>query len=148
LRRRIEMLPPIDEASMMIPVFAQLGAEDAVRQASSAASTTTSLVFLAVVLLTIVAMWKVFERAGEPGWAVLVPIYNLYVMTRVARMSGWWVLGAFIPIVNIVVAFATSIGIAKRFDKGTGFGIGLALLPFIFYPMLAWGEGAAVPRTA
>lgn len=133
---------------MTIPVFAQLAAEDAARHASSAASSMTSLVFLAVLILMIVAMWKVFERAGEPGWAVLVPIYNLYIMTRVARMSGWWVLAAFIPVVNIVFAFAVSNGIAKRFDKGTGFGIGLALLPFIFYPILAWGDGAAVPRTA
>jgi hypothetical protein len=129
---------------MRIAVLAQTAAE----QASAAASTTTSLLVLALVLLVVVAMWKVFERAGEPGWAALVPLYNLYILTRVAQMSGWWVLAAFIPVLNIVFCFATSIGVAKRFNKSTGYGIGLALLPFIFYPMLAWGDVSPVPRMA
>lgn len=134
---------------MMIPVLAQLGADDAARStAAAAASTTTSLFILGVVVLMIAAMWRVFERAGEHGWAVLVPIYNLYVICRVAGMSPWWMLAAIIPLVNIIFMFANSIGVAKRFGKGVGYGIGLALLPFIFWPMLAWGDSAPVPRTA
>lgn len=134
---------------MMIPVLAQLGADDAARStAAAAASTTTSLFILGVVVLMIAAMWRVFERAGEHGWAVLVPIYNLYVLCRVAGMSPWWMLAAIIPLVNIIFMFANSIGVAKRFGKGVGYGIGLALLPFIFWPMLAWGDSAPVPRTA
>ena len=133
---------------MTIPVLAQLGSNDAARTAAAAASTTTSLVILAIVVLLIAAMWKVFERAGEPGWAVLVPIYNLYILCRIAGMSGWWVLVALIPLVSIIFVFASSIGIAQRFGKGVGYGIGLALLPFIFWPMLAWGDSAPVARTA
>jgi hypothetical protein len=128
----------------MIALLAQTAAE----QAGAAADTTTSLIVLALVLLLVVAMWKVFERAGEPGWAALVPIYNLYILTRVAQMSGWWLLAAFVPIFNIIFCFATSMGVAKRFNRSTGFGIGLALLPFIFYPMLAWGDDSPVPRMA
>ena len=135
---------------MMIPVFAQLGADDAAQSAAvAAASTTTSLIVLAIVLLMIASMWKVFERAGERGWAVLVPIYNLYVLCRVAGMSPWWMLAAIIPVVNIIFMFANSIGVAQRFGKGVGYGIGLALLPFIFWPMLAWGDNSVpVARTA
>lgn len=133
---------------MMNPVLAQLGADDAAQRAAAAASTTSSLVILAVVVLMLAAMWKVFERAGEHGWAVLVPIYNLYVLCRVAGMSPWWMLAAIIPFVNIIFMFASSIGVAQRFGKGVGYGFGLALLPFIFWPMLAWGDSAPVPRTA
>ena len=133
----------------MIPVLAQLGADDAAQSAAAtAASTTTMLFVLAVVVLMLAAMWRVFERAGERGWAVLVPIYNLYVLCRVAGMSPWWMLAAIIPLVNIIFMFANSIGVAQRFGKGVGYGIGLALLPFIFWPMLAWGDSAPVTRTA
>jgi Family of unknown function (DUF5684) len=134
---------------MMIPVLAQLGSDDAARSAAAAAaSMTTSLFILAVVLLVVVSTWKVFERAGEPGWASLVPIYNLIVLCRVAGVSGWWVLAAFIPLLNIIFLFVTSVGVANRFGKGAGYGIGLALLPFIFWPMLAFGDSAPVARTA
>ena len=133
---------------MTIPVLAQLGADDAAQSAAAAASATTLLVALAIVVLLIASMWKVFERAGEPGWAVLVPIYNLIITCRVARVSGWWVLAAFIPLVNIAFVFVTSIGVAERFGKSALYGIGLALLPFIFWPMLAWGDAQPVARTA
>ena len=133
---------------MMIHVLAQLGATDGVQRAAAAASTATSLFVLAIVLLMLASMWRVFERAGEHGWAVLVPIYNLYVLSRVAGMSPWWMLVAFIPLVNIIFLFANSFGVAQRFGKGALFGIGLVLLPFIFWPMLAWGDSAPVPRTA
>jgi len=147
-RRCIEMRPPRQETLMTIPVFAQTMAEQAAERAGAAASTTTSLMLLAAVLLTIAAIWKVFERAGEPGWAVLVPFYNLYVLTKVAQVSGWWVLAMFIPFLGIVAAFVIAIGVAKRFGKSSGFGIGIALLPFLFYPMLAWGDGEASPSLA
>ena len=134
---------------MMIPVLAQLGADDAAQSAAAAAaSTTVSLFVVAVIVLMIAAMWRVFERAGEHGWAVLVPIYNLYILCRVAGMSPWWMLAAIIPFVNIIFMFANSIGVAQRFGKGVGYGIGLALLPFIFWPMLAWGDSAPAVRTA
>jgi hypothetical protein len=133
---------------MTIPVLAQTMAEQAAERAHAAASTTTSLLLLAAVLLTIAAIWKVFERAGEPGWAVLVPFYNVYVLTRVAQVSAWWILAMFIPVLNIVAAFVIAVGVARRFGKSSGFGFGIALLPFLFYPMLAWGDGEPSPSLA
>ena len=85
-------------------------------------------------------MWRVFEKAGKPGWACLIPIYNALVMLDIAKMSRWWIFGYLVPILNIIVAFMVSIGIAERFGKGTLFGFGLALLGFIFYPILALGD--------
>jgi len=98
------------------------------------------IVYLALIIVTIAAMWKVFEKAGEPGWAAIIPIYNLVVLLKIAGKPIWWIILALIPLVNLIVFILVGIGVAERFGKGAGFGIGLALLPFIFYPMLAWGD--------
>jgi hypothetical protein len=133
---------------MTIPVFAQTLADRSGDAAVAAASTTTSLIVLGAVLLVLASMWKVFERAGEPGWAAIVPIYNVYVLTKVAQVSPLWILGMLIPLLNIVAAFVVSNGVARRFGKGAGYAIGLFLLPFLFYPMLAWGDDQPSPRLA
>ena len=133
---------------MTIPVFAQLAADDAARQATAAMSSSMLLVIFAVIALMVASVWRVYERAGEPGWAALVPIFNIYILCKVARMSPWWMLTLLIPLVNIIFAFASSFGGAKRFGKGAGYGLGLALLPFIFWPLLAWGDAQPVPQAA
>ena len=129
---------------MTIPVYAQ----DAAAQASAAASMTTLMVWLAIVVLLVASMWRVFERAGMPGWMALIPLLNAYVLVKIAGKSGWMLLLFLIPIVNIVAAFVVAFGVAARFRRGQGFGIGLALLPFIFYPILAFGEDTALPQPA
>ena len=96
--------------------------------------------YIAVLILMIAAIWKVFSKAGQPGWAVLIPIYNVYVLCKVAGRPGWWVLLMLIPGVNLVIAIILAIDVAKAFGKGVGFGIGLILLPFIFYPILGFGS--------
>lgn len=98
------------------------------------------LVWLAVIVLMIAAMWKVFDKAGEPGWAAVVPIYNLIVMLRIAGKPAWWVLLMLIPFVNFVVLIIMDVAFAKAFGKGVGFALGLIFLPFIFFPVLAWGD--------
>lgn len=95
---------------------------------------------LLVAVVTIAAMWKVFSKAGEPGWAAIIPIYNTFVLLRVAQKPWWWLLLFLIPIVNFFVLIAVSVAVAEKFGKGAGFGIGLALLPMIFYPMLGFGS--------
>jgi hypothetical protein len=95
---------------------------------------------LAIAVLTIVAMWKVFVKAGEPGWACIIPIYNEMVLCRIAGKPEWWVLLMFIPIVNIVIGILVSIGVAERFGRSTAFGLGLAFLGFIFFPILGFGS--------
>jgi uncharacterized membrane protein YhaH (DUF805 family) len=98
------------------------------------------IVYAAVMLFMIAAMWKVFSKAGQPGWAILIPIYNLYVMCKIAGRPGWWILLMFIPLVNLIIVIILDIDIAKSFGKGAAFGIGLLLLPFIFFPILGFGS--------
>ena len=98
------------------------------------------IVFLGVVLVVIAGLWQTFEKAGKPGWASIIPIYNAIVMLDIAGKPVWWILLFFIPLVNIIVAIIVSIAIAERFGKGAGFGLGLAFLGFIFYPILGFGD--------
>ena len=111
---------------------------------------------LLIALLIIVAMWKVFTKAGQPGWASIIPIYNLYIWCKIVGRPWWWILLMLIPFVNFIVAIILSIDLAKSFGKGVGFGLGLALLGFIFWPILGFGSaqyqgpaaGSPAPRTA
>lgn len=95
---------------------------------------------LLILVLMIYAGWKVFEKAGQPGWAVIIPFYNIYILLKIANKPGWWLILFLIPLVNFVVAILVSINVAKAFGKGAGFGIGLAFLGFIFYPILAFTD--------
>ena len=98
------------------------------------------IVWLVVAVLMIAAMWKVFSKAGQPGWASIIPIYNLYVMCKIAGRPGWWVILMLIPFVNLIVIIILCIDIAKSFGNGVGFGLGLFFLGFIFFPILGFGS--------
>jgi ABC-type sulfate transport system permease subunit len=98
------------------------------------------LFYIAVIAFLLVTMWKVYEKAGKPGWANLIPFYNLLVMLEIVGKPWWYLLLMFIPIVNIVISIMVTLDMAKVFGKGSGFGIGLIFLPFIFYPILAFGD--------
>ena len=97
------------------------------------------LVYLAVIILEIVSMWVVFQKAGQPGWGAIIPIYNIYLFVKVAGRPGWWLILLLIPVVNIIVDIIISLDIARNFGKSGGFGVGLFLLGFIFFPVLAFG---------
>ena len=98
------------------------------------------LVELALIVLIIAGLWKTFAKAGQPGWAAIIPIYNVFILLKIAARPWWWLLLLLVPLVNIVIAFVVAIDVAKAFGKGAGFGIGLALLGFIFYPILGFGS--------
>ncbi len=98
------------------------------------------LVLLAFVVVIIAGCWKVFTKAGKPGWAVIIPFYNLYVMLTIAGKPGWWIILFFIPFVSLIMSILMCLALADKFGKGAGFGIGLAFLPFIFFPMLGFGS--------
>jgi len=99
------------------------------------------IVWLAVIVLLVVSMWKVFVKAGRPGWEAIIPIYNMYILaTQIAKLEILWFILTLIPIANIVAAIKISLVVAEKFGKSQGFGIGLALLPFVFYPMLAFSD--------
>ena len=95
-------------------------------------------IWLAVCLAFVAGIWRVFTKAGQPGWGALVPIYNAYLMTKIAQRPAWWLILLLVPFVGIIVHVVMSIDIAKHFGKGTGFGLGLACL--IFYPILGFGR--------
>ena len=98
------------------------------------------IIYLAVTVFYLVAMWKVFVKAGQPGWASIIPIYNTYVLLQIAGKPGWWLLLMLIPVVNLVIVIIMCLGIANNFGKGTGFAIGLIFLSIIFLPILAFGD--------
>lgn len=98
------------------------------------------IVYLGIIGLMIAGFWKVFEKAGEPGWAAIVPIYNVVVLLKISGKPVWWVVLFFIPMVNAIAAILVGIAIAERFGKGSGFGVGLALLSPIFYPILGFSD--------
>ena len=102
--------------------------------------TIVMLVWLAICLTVIAGIWRVFTKAGEPGWGVLIPIYNFYLLCRIAQRPGWWLILMFVPVVNLIVGIVLSIDIARHFGKGAGFGVGLAFLGIIFYPILGFGS--------
>lgn len=104
-----------------------------------------TVVWLVIIVVMIAAMWKVFEKAGEPGWAAIVPIYNVMVLLKIAGKPMWWILLFLIPIVNIVIGIIMNIDLAKAFGKGVGFGLGLLLFGPIFFPILAWGDARYQP---
>jgi hypothetical protein len=96
---------------------------------------------LAFVVVIIASLWKVFEKAGQPGWAAIIPIYNVYILTcEIAKKEIVWFILFLVPFVNIVASVLVSIEVAKKFGKSELFGVGLAFLGFIFYPMLAFGD--------
>jgi hypothetical protein len=99
-----------------------------------------SLIWLAVFVFYLATYWKLYEKAGQPGWAGIIPIYNIYVMLKFVGKPGWWLIMMFIPGVNLVFAIWMTNMLSKSFGKTEGFTVGLVLLGFIFYPILAFGD--------
>ena len=102
------------------------------------------VLFMALSILMIISLWKIFKKAGKPGWASIVPIYNIYIMCEIAEKEWWYVLLSCVPFVNIYAMIVLYNGMAKRFGKSGGFVAGMILLPVIFFPMLAFGKDAAI----
>ena len=115
------------------------------QQRDGVGGTLAMLVCLAILVLVIAGVWKVFTKAGKPGWGAIIPIYNVILLLEIAGRPIWWIILMFIPLVNIVVAIIVAIDVARNFGKGTGFGLGLALLGFIFYPILGFSDAQYRP---
>lgn len=100
------------------------------------------LVWAAVTVPGVLLSWlRVFPKAGQPAWAAFVPLYNLYVLVvGVARLSTLWFVLLLVPVVHIIAAILVNMEVAKRFGKSEAFGLGLALLGFVFYPILGFGS--------
>lgn len=98
-----------------------------------------TILSLALCVFVLVCMWIVFRKAGKPGWAAIVPFYNLYVLFEITWGSGMRFL-LLIPIYNIILSIQTQVRLAKAFGKSGGFAAGLVFLPYIFIPLLAFGK--------
>ncbi|MCW3842483.1 DUF5684 domain-containing protein [Micromonospora yasonensis] len=126
----------------------------AAEQQSSAATTgmiVGALVALVLLVVSIAAMWKVFTKAGQPGWAAIIPFYNYYVLVRIAGRPGWWFLLALIPIVNVVISLVVAIDLARSYGRSEVFGVvGLWLFSVIGFLILGFGssryQGPAAAR--
>jgi hypothetical protein len=108
----------------------------------------SSLVSLGLTVVLIVAVWRIFAKAGLPGWVSLIPIYNLVKMLQLTGRSGWWILGMFVPFLNFFVAIRLVFDLARAFGRGVGFGFGLLLLSPIFIPILGFGDARYVARSS
>ena len=106
----------------------------------AAAGATFVIIYLAVLLLVIASMWKVFTKAGKPGWAAIVPIYNTIVLLEIVGKPTWWIILLLIPFVNIIVLLIVINELSKSFGRGVGTTLGLIFLGFIFWPILAFGS--------
>lgn len=91
-------------------------------------------------IFLIVAQWIVYQKAGKPGWACIIPIYNFIVLLEIVGKPWWWLLLMLIPVVNIVLVIIVYHNLSLSFGKTTGFTVGLVLLSFIFFPILAFGD--------
>ncbi len=100
----------------------------------------TLLPFLLIIVILIASLWRVFSKAGEAGWQCLIPLYNMYVLVKISGKPWWWFLLLFIPVVNIIIGVLVQIALAERFGRGVLYGLGLAFLGFVFYPVLAFGN--------
>lgn len=106
------------------------------------------LIFALIVgAIMVVSYWKLFYKAGRPGWPAIVPVYNVIEMLKMCKLSPYYafiLIGAFIPFIGTWVGLGfnifISIFIAKAFGKTPGFTVGLILLPIVFYPILAFGD--------
>lgn len=103
------------------------------------ASLLVTLIWMGVFIAFLVAWWRIFVKAGHPGWAALIPIYNIIVMLRIVRRPGWWLLLLFIPFINPIVFLILMYDLARAFGRGIGFTLGLICLNPIFILLLGFG---------
>jgi len=105
-----------------------------------AVGTIGLLVYCAILLVVIAGGWKIFTKAGQPGWAVLIPIFNAYILLKVVGRPWWWLILMLIPFVNFIVSIVVCNDLSKSFGRGLGTTLGLIFLPFIFVPILGFGS--------
>lgn len=94
--------------------------------------------FLSIIIIA--SFWKIFTKANKPGWAILIPIYNMIILLEIIDKPWWWIVLLLIPGVNLIFGIWVTHLLSKKFGHDVGFTIGLLLLPFIFYVVLGFGD--------
>lgn len=127
----------------MAPILTAVLAQndfDAGGAAGGIAAMLLNCFILILAVFVIAGMWKVFTKAGKPGWASIIPIYNTVVLLEIVGRPVWWIILMLIPCVGFVIAIIVCIDLAKSFGKDALYGVGLAFLGIIFFPMLGFGS--------
>lgn len=131
-----------------LPFFLNIAAQE--DQITMVGGGILSIIGLVISFAGLIAMWKVYTKAGKPGWVVLIPVYNLYVLLEIIGRPWWWLLLFLIPVVNVFLIFIIMFDLARSFGKGSGFALGLIFLNLIFILILGFGsaeyEGPVAPR--
>lgn len=127
--------------------LAILFAQDEVGPGGIVGGIVGGIIYLVIIVVVIAGVWKTFVKAGKPGWAAIVPIYNLIVMLQIAGRPIWWIILLLIPLLNFIFGFIVFADIAKNFGKGIAFAIGLFFLGFIFFPILGFGDARYQPTS-
>ncbi len=104
------------------------------------------VLILVLAVFMIASMWVLYEKASQPGWGSIVPIYNMILLLNIANKPLWWIILMFLPLLSLIPGILVPLAIAKNFGKGVGFGVGLIFLPVIFYPLLAFGPAEYNPQ--
>ncbi|GAC1455988.1 MAG: hypothetical protein PVSMB4_16340 [Ktedonobacterales bacterium] len=121
---------------------------DTMSTGNSTAALVSTVISIAIAIFYIAATWQVYAKAGKPGWAAIIPIYNTIVLLQIAGRPVWWFLLLLIPLVNIVFLIIVLNDLSKSFGHGVGFTLGLIFLGFIFLPVLAFGGSKYVGPAA
>ncbi len=108
--------------------------------AAAGVSMVSLIIVIAIWVFYIITMWRIYEKAGQPGWATIIPFYNTWVLLKMVGRPGWWLILSLIPLVNIVIGIILLNDLSKSFGHGTGFTVGLLFLSIIFFPILAFGD--------
>ncbi len=133
---------------MLTSVFIASG----MMEGNGAGAGIASLIFLIVfvwLVVALIAMWKMFEKAGKPGWGALIPFYNIYLLIEIVGRPGWWLFLLFVPFVNIVIEVILAMDVAKSFGKSSLWGIiFILLLGGLGYIILGFGSAQYVGPAA
>lgn len=98
------------------------------------------LLAIALYLVPAAGMWKAFKKADQPGWGAFVPLLNLFYLVEIADKPTWWVALPFVPVIGWLLLLTLFVDVGKQFGKGPGTGLGLVFLPFVFWPLLGFGD--------
>ena len=121
-------------------VLAQASGLSPIEDEGGWVSTIGLVLAVAGALVLIVGNWKMYEKAGKPGWGCVIPIYMWVLLLEIAGKPIWWIILLIIPPVCIVIWFLIHLAVARNFGKSPGFGIAMAFFPFVFYAILGFGD--------
>ncbi len=109
-------------------------------EVSSSGNPLLAIMCVVIIIFGLACEWIVFQKAGEPGWKAIVPLYNMYTMYKFCWGNGWMFLLTFVPVANIVVTLMLAYKLAKSFGHGIGFCLLYIFFPIIALPILAFGN--------